>query len=319
MACYKPISAYRREDGEIVFAERGKIQQYLQIACGQCIGCRLERSRQWAMRCMHEAKMHRYNSFLTLTYNDNNIPAGGTLHYYDFQRFMRRLRKALGRKGGKLRNGLAFTAAPGSSYGAPPHTPRFYMCGEYGEQFHRPHFHVCLFGTDFNDKKYLAKTKTGSKLYRSETLERLWPLGFSSIGEITFESAAYVARYVMKKITGTRAKKHYEKIETETGEIIQLKPEFNNMSRRPGIGKNWLERFEADVYPHAKVIVRGIKTNPPRYYDKIYKASHPTEWEAIEYDRYLLGKQQHENQLEHRLRAREQVAAAKIAMLKRKI
>lgn len=258
---------------------------------------------------MHEAKMHRQNSFLTLTYNNENIPAGGTLHYYDFQRFMRRLRKALSRR---RASGPLPIVASGDK-------PRFYMCGEYGEKFNRPHYHVCLFGTDFTDKKYLAKTPTGSKLYRSETLEKLWPLGFSSIGELNFQSAAYVARYVMKKITGQQQQKHYEKIDPTTGEITNLKPEFNNMSRRPGIGNTWLKRFEADVYPHAKVIVRGIKTNPPRYYDKLYKKSHPTEWEAIEYDRYIQGKTHHEDQLEHRLRARETVTAAKIAMLKRKI
>ena len=260
---------------------------------------------------MHEAKMHRHNSFLTLTYNDEHLPPGGTLQYRDYQLFNKRLRKTLSRR-------QRYALLPIVASGDTP-SMRFYMCGEYGEQFHRPHYHVCLFGTDFSDKRYLAKTPTGSKLYRSETLEKLWPLGFSSIGELNFESAAYVARYVMKKITGTQAKKHYEKIDQTTGEIIQLKPEFNNMSRRPGIGWSWLQKYTADVYPNAKVIVRGHQTNPPRYYDKLYKKQNPTEWEAIEYDRFVQGKEHWTEQLEPRLRAREQVAAAKIAMLKRKI
>lgn len=306
MPCYHPLRAWRSDDGEIVFAERGRIHSQITLACGQCIGCRLERSRQWAVRCMHESKCHRHNSFLTLTYNDNNIPEHGTLQYRDFQLFMKRLRKALSREKAPL----------AGSAGKPL---RFYMAGEYGENFRRPHYHACIFGVDFNDKSYLGRTPSGSKLWRSATLEQLWPLGFSSIGELTFESAAYVARYVMKKITGTQAKKHYERIDLTTGEIIQLKPEFNQMSRGQGIGKAWLERFEADVYPHAKVIVRGHKTQPPRYYDKLYKKSNPTAWEAIEYDRFLEGQKRHEDQQPHRLKAREQVAAAKISMLKRKL
>lgn len=91
------------------------------------------------------------------------------------------------------------------------------------------------------------------------------------------------------------------------------------MSRAPGIGNSWLKQFETDVYPSAKVIVRGKQTQPPRYYDKLYKAAHPIEWEAIEYDRFLEGQKHHEDQLPHRLKARETVTAAKISMLKRKI
>lgn len=323
MPCYKPLRAWRRDDGEIVFAERGRIHSELTLACGQCIGCRLERSRQWAIRCMHEAKMHRHNCFLTLTYNDENLPPGRSLDHRDVQLFNKRLLKALGSK----RNSTIVSDIVATSrtrrHGATPHTPvktfRFYMAGEYGAQFQRPHYHLCIFGLDFQDKTYLARTPTKSKLYRSPTLEKIWTKGFSSIGEVNFESAAYVARYVMKKITGHQADKHYQRIDTQTGEIHELKPEYNNMSRRPGIGKAWLDRYQADVYPHAKVIVRGRETNPPRYYDKLYKQRDPVAWEAIEYDRYIQGKQQYQEQLPHRLQAREKVAAAKISMLKRKI
>lgn len=323
MACYHPLRAWRSDDGEILFAERGRIHSQITLACGQCIGCRLERSRQWAVRCMHESKTHRYNSFLTLTYNDNNLPPYGTLRYQDYQAFMKRLIKSASRGGEN--SAIAHTpSAPGHrSYAASRRRKssniRFYMCGEYGETYRRPHYHACLFGADFKDKVYLAKSPTGKKLWRSPELERLWPHGFSSIGELTFESAAYVARYVMKKITGQQAKKHYERIDPNTGEIIDIKPEFNQMSRGQGIGKAWLERFETDVYPSGKVIVRGIQTQPPRYYDKQYKKLHPLEWEALEYDRHIKGKEQHQEQQPHRLQAREKVAAAKISMLKRKI
>lgn len=311
MPCYKPLRAWRRDDGEIVFAERGRIHSELTLACGQCRGCRLEKSRQWAVRCMHESKMHQQNCFLTLTYDDEHLNQkywtgkyredgskayAGNLHYRDFQLFFKRLRRPL-----------------------PPNSLLFYMAGEYGEQYRRPHWHACIFGYDFPDKKYLGLSPAGSKLYESDKLQTLWPHGFSSIGELTFESAAYTARYVMKKINGPQAKEHYTVLDHDTGELLELEPEFNNMSRSQGIGQSWLKKYQADVYPHAKVIVRGKKTNPPRYYDKQYKASHPVEWEGIEYDRFLNGKKHWEEQLPHRLIAREQVAAAQIKQLRRKL
>lgn len=338
MPCYKPLRAWRTDDGDIVFAERGRIHSSVTLACGQCIGCRLERSRQWAMRCMHEAKMHRFNSFLTLTYDDEHLPDrywtglhrrdgtkayAGNLHYPDVQRFLKRLRKALGKEWISSDTRLTTTRGGDSRYGASPHAPyiKFYAGAEYGEQYWRPHYHLCVFNARFNDQKYLGRSPTGKTLWRSPTLEQLWPMGFSSIGEVNFESAAYVARYVMKKITGQQAERHYEKLDYDTGEIIKLTPEFNQMSRDGGIGLSWLDKYTADVYGtgKAKVVVRGKETNPPRYYDKIYKQRFPTQWEAIEYDRYIEGRKHAADQLPHRLKAKEEVAAAKISQLKRKL
>lgn len=328
MACYKPLTAWQREDGQVVFAERGRIQRQLTLACGQCIGCRLERSRQWAIRCMHEAKMHRHNCFITLTYKPEHLPEHGQLRKRDAVLFLKRLRKSLGRRGYHFHTGKG-SALPGAPAhdqaerldGHPVEKPkvRFYLAGEYGEQFHRPHFHICLFGIDFSDKKYLARTPAKSKLYRSPTLEKLWTLGHSSVGELTFESAAYAARYVMKKITGNQAKTHYEKTDPETGEIYRLEPEYNNMSRMPGIGHAWLEKYSRDIYPEGKVIVRGKQTNTPRYYDKQYAKMEPLKYEDLQYGRYVEGLLHQEDQLPHRLKARETVAAAKIRQLKRNL
>ena len=135
MACYKPLRAWQCANGDVVFAELGRfdITRQLDLPCGQCVGCRLERSRQWAMRCLHEAKMHDRNCFVTLTYNNDNVPADRSLNYRDFQLFMKRLR-------------FHFRGVP----------IRFYMCGEYGEDFGRPHFHACLFGLDFPDKTRIS-------------------------------------------------------------------------------------------------------------------------------------------------------------------
>ena len=151
---------------------------------------------------------------------------------------------------------------------------KFYHCGEYGEKNRRPHYHACLFGIDFEDKT-LFKQKRGNDLYISDHLQELWPFGFSTIGEVTFESAAYCARYIMKKITGDGAEEHYQWIDTETGEVHQLKPEYTTMSRNGGIGKEWMEKFKSDVYPTDEIIIRGRRMKPPRFYDSMYEHTDP--------------------------------------------
>lgn len=288
---------------------------------------------------MHEAKMHRHNSFLTLTLNDENLTDkyytgltdrrgkpvyGGTLAKRDVQLFWKRLRKALGkdaREGSTAR--FLYTPQPAADMGLRPMPPKisYYMAGEYGSQYRRPHYHACLFGMDFADKKYFCKSPTGEKLFISETLSQIWPLGHITIGAVTFESAAYVARYVMKKINGERQQKHYEVIDQETGEIKNLLPEYNDMSRgkENAIGKQFLNRYLADVYPAGKVIVRGKPSNSPRYYDKQFKKLDPHSYADLKTQRELEAKAQHLEQTHERLRVREEVANAKIRFLKRKL
>lgn len=294
MACFKPLSAYQQVDGSVVFVECGDVLRALTLPCGQCVGCRLERSRQWAVRCMHEAQMHERNSFVTLTYSDEYRPVGDSLVYRDFQLFMKRLRKE-------------------------KKSVRFYMCGEYGEEFGRPHFHACLFGCHFEDRAYWSKSPAGEKLYRSAQLERLWPFGFASVGEVTFESAAYVARYVMKKITGQRAEEAYRVVDSETGEVVERVPEFNRMSLRPGIGARWLEKFQSDVYPGGRVVVNGRECRAPRYYDKKFESFDAVAFEDVAYGRFLEGVARAADNTAERLAVREKVARARVGFLKRSI
>ena len=150
-------------DGSITFIERQRFDtvRSLQLPCGRCIGCRLERSRQWAMRCVHEASLSPYNSFITLTYDDAHLPYRSDLDYPAFQRFLKRLRKT--------------ASSP----------VRFYMCGEYGPLTQRPHYHACLFNFDFADKTYWRTSDAGSRCYRSELLDRLWGLGHAECGAVT--------------------------------------------------------------------------------------------------------------------------------------
>lgn len=295
MACYHPIQAYQTADGSVVFSElrRYDTVRSLQVPCGQCVGCRLERSRQWAMRCLHESSLYKRNSFITLTYDDKHLPENGSLRYEDFQLFMKRLRKRF------------------------KYSIRFYMCGEYGENFGRPHFHACLFNHDFDDKVFWKTAGKGSKLYRSKALEELWPFGFSSVGDVNFESAAYVARYIMKKITGDAAATHYGVVDPETGEITQRVPEFNHMSLKPGIGARWLEKYSTDAYPLDYVIIRGRKVKPPKYYDRLFNRSEGLTFEEIQYERELEGRARFADNTDARLAVREQVATARLSLYKR--
>lgn len=191
MACFHPLSGYRAEavnpdtgKHSIVFDRRKArfggvlLQDQIEVPCGQCIGCRLERSRQWALRCVHEASLHDENCFITLTYDPEHLPiyfrddgpALGTLCKEDFQNFMKRLRERIGTK------------------------IRFFHCGEYGEQLGRPHYHAIIFGYDFADKTPIEVSDGGHNQFVSEMLTEVWGKGRCTIGAVTFDSAAYVAR-----------------------------------------------------------------------------------------------------------------------------
>lgn len=284
--CTSPLKAWRDPVRGVSFARTSHSGEELELPCGQCWECRFKRSRDWAIRCMHEAQLHDHNSFITLTYSPEHLPADNSLHYDHFQRFMKRLRK---------------------------HAKcniRFYMCGEYGENFGRPHYHACIFGFDFPDKKFLSQTPGGERLYTSDVLSKLWPFGLSSIGSVTFNSAAYVARYIMKKITGDRAFNHYNEVDSDGVIVNSRTPEFTRMSLKPGIGAGWLEKFHSDVYPHDHVIVKGKESSVPRYYDKLVKRANnasvfPKNKFMSELDEYDLD----EIQFSRLVRARESAAA----------
>lgn len=204
------------------------------VPCGHCIGCRLDRSRIWAARCVFEAQMHEQNIFLTLTYDDDHLPADYGLHKRDMQLFWKKLRKYTGIK------------------------LRYFYCGEYGETYGRPHYHAIVFGYRPSDL-VLYSVRSGNSLYLSPTLAKIWQNGFVSVGDVTFESAAYVAGYILKKQVGD--KDYYQGRE----------PPYVNMSRRPGIAYDWFLRYKSDVYPNDFVIVRdGIKMRPPRYFQFLY-------------------------------------------------
>jgi uncharacterized protein YlaI len=257
----------------------------------------MDRAKMWAIRCMHEASMHEKNCFITLTFNDDHLPMDGSLNYRDFQLFMKRLRKRF-----------------------PNRNIRFYMCGEYGERDARPHFHALLFNFDFEDRTVWKKTESGSIIYRSAALEELWSFGYSSIGDVTLQSAGYVARYVMKKMTGDFAKRWYERVNPHTGELTRLTPEFNRMSLKPGIAQAWFDKFYADVYPQDAVVLEGgRKMKPPKFYDLKYEKLDPYRYEEVKMERVLRALSRPRDDSPERLAVKEEVLAAQIKKLERSL
>ena len=191
---------------------------------------------------------------------------------------------------------------------------RFYHCGEYGEQLGRPHYHAIMFNLDFPDRRLHQETN-GQQLFTSKILSELWPYGFCLIGDVTFQSAAYVARYIMKKINGELADDHY--FDSSTG--VYKKPEYTTMSRRPGIGKRWLDLYQDDVYPGDFVVINNKKMRPPKYYDRQFEQLEPENYEIIKNTRVLNSKKHVDNNTPSRLKVREAVQQARLSQLPRNL
>jgi len=305
MPCYRPIKAwYSSNSARLSFRPQAdKPAPDLKVPCGRCIGCRLERSRQWAVRCVHEAQMHDDNCFVTLTYNDEHLPEDGGLKLKHFQKYMKRLRKRL--------NGKRIS---------------YFHCGEYGEKNLRPHYHACIFGYDYPDRLLFKKTN-GVSLYLSPMCDHDWKLGFTTIGDVTFESAAYVARYIMKKVIANdrdgvskeHEQKTYERVDPTTGEVFQVDKEYTTMSRNPGIGKLWFEKYGSEVYPSDTIVARGHAMRPPRAYDTYQEQLDPQVIQDIKKERVNKAGKFVKDNTRSRLEVREKVKNAQIKLLQRNL
>jgi hypothetical protein len=306
MSCFNPMAAFVAESGN--WAGRPKMLKawdnayrksniYLpkmltSLPCKQCIGCRLDYSRQWAIRCTHEASLYENNCFLTLTYANEHLPANGQLHQRDMQLFWKRLRKKF------------------------PHIKiRYFYVGEYGDKFKRPHYHAILFNLDFDDKTYW-KSVNGHNYYKSDLLESVWQKGYCVIGDVTFESAAYTARYVTKKVNGKNAEQHYKAFNPYTGESYQLVPEFSRCSTARGIGYDYYKKWFSDIYPSDEVIVRGHVCKPPQYYDRMLEQEHPELYLQIKARRKLENDKKDDLLFRH-LQAKELVTRQRMSRLVR--
>lgn len=192
---------------------------------------------------------------------------------------------------------------------------RFYMCGEYGEKLARPHYHYLIFGYDFPDKKYFKTSLSGTLLYRSAILEETWTHGHAWIGDLDYRTCAYVAAYVMKKLNGPMADEHYRRTD-EAGNDYWVPREFALMSRRPGIGKQWWDKFHTDITSQDRVWRQDTPVKPPRYYDYLLEKTNPQLYELIKHAR-IERAQDKEKDTPARLDAKEQVHIAQANLKKR--
>lgn len=302
MPCYKPIKAYRALEKNasgkrgLVFNPKHALIEggIIEIPCGGCIGCKIDRTREWAIRCWHEAQMHEQNMFITLTYADEHLPPDYGVHVRTWQLFMKRLRKSV--------------------YA----NLRFFASGEYTDPpFYRPHYHALIFGYIFPDLELHSRNR-GNPLYTSKSLEKLWPYGFSTVGQVTHKSSGYVARYVMKKQNGDsdQTVDHYTRLHPVTGKLHQVKREFCVQSRRPGLGHAWFQKYKSDAFPSDFIVVDGRKQSVPRYYSKQLIKE---ELEKYQRARKLKSLSRREDNTPERRRVREEVKQHQINQLKRSL
>lgn len=276
-------------------SDKSNIDAFLiRVPCGKCIGCRLDYSRMWAIRSVHEAMMHKDNTFVTLTFNDEHLPDDRSLHKSEIQSWLKRFRKRFG-------SGI-----------------RYMVCGEYGDKTQRPHYHIIFFNFKFPDMKFWT-TRHGQIYYRSDILESLWtdpwskdPRGYCVIGDVTFESSAYVARYVTKKLDGYLGESKYNGREKE----------FLSMSRMPGIGTEFFMKNYKDIYNHGYILLPNKHKAPiPRFYDYLLEKIDPELLQQVKLDkkRYMIHNLFMENIDEsvERLLVREELQKMKLDKLVR--
>lgn len=162
-----------KQPGQFYDIKRREQRVELSVPCGKCISCASYRASQWSIRAYHEAQLHEKNCFITLTYDDENLPSDGKVNPQHLSQFWRDLRHSL-----------------------PPRSIRYLACGEYGERTHRPHYHALIFGADFRgDSKPLREG-----FYTSPSVEAKWGHGLVDISSVTMATCCYVAGYVQKKI-----------------------------------------------------------------------------------------------------------------------
>lgn len=283
MSCYHPSVV---SVGKASVRPGAKVYLPVTVPCGHCLGCRSDQARNWAVRLVHHGAIESPAWFVTLTYAPDKVPEHGSLdpsHPHDFLRRLRRLPEA-----GKL---------------------TYYLAGEYGEHTFRPHYHAVLFRCPFRDRELLIR-RNDAPVYVSESLTETWGHGLCEFTALNFAAARYVAAYVRKKVSPRADAEHYTRVDPDTGELVELVPEFSRMSRRTALGRTWLERYWRDVYPRDYVAIEGQELKPPRYYDKWMDKNYPRLMMEVREKRWA----ELQEVSADRLRARERIHEAKVSI-----
>lgn len=250
MPCTDPRTVGFLADGKtLTWSQKNFSKEYatFQLPCTQCLECRLSQAREKAVRCVHEASMHPRNAFVTLTYAPEHLPSP-KLIYEDWQNFAQRLRDD------------AYNLETGERLQIP-----IMVTGEYGETNKRPHWHAIIFNWRPDDIYHTEKNPRGEELHQAHSLDKLWQgRGKANFGDVTIDSAGYVARYATKKLVH--------------GIDHDFQP-IHKMSSKYAIGKSWLEKFWPDVFLQGHcVLADGSKVPIPRYYEKWLKEYRPADW-----------------------------------------
>lgn len=268
------------------------LERLQEVPCGKCMSCRINLAEQWSSRCALELKEHSSAYFVTLTYDDDHLRYAyrinprhrtctfePTLVKRDAQLFIKRLRKYCDKLGFKL---------------------RYFGCGEYGSTTQRPHYHFIFFGLPFfSDSKLLNVRSNGNttvKLYSSSTLENLWSYGHVAIGDVTYQSISYVARYTTKKFRSSylsdEDREFYDQAldELTSSDLPVYEDDFLMMSRNPGIGKSYFDKHFSEIYRFDRLIYACPGSNvkvlkPLRYYDRLYDLADPDQFRKIKLKR----------------------------------
>lgn len=319
MTCFHPLQAFWRSvnrDAITFDVSQSATKVPFQLPCGRCIGCRMEKARQWGLRCMNEAKMWRSSYYVTLTYNDEMMPPGGTVCLRDVQLFMKKLNK--------LQSGDAWE---NPVTGKVKRSPRYFLGAEYGDDNRRPHYHALLFNVSFGDLRAHSSNKRGEPLYVSATLSDLWGNGFVTLGAVTFDSAVYCAKYALKKLTisdnsSMEVRDEYERryiVYDADGIVYERDREFAVMSRCPGIGMLYYDKYGGEIRSHDNLIVNGRKVRPPRYYDTKFQAIDPDGFDRVKSARKRQAVLAKPDNTPERLEVKEKIAEIAAAKQERKL
>lgn len=306
MACVSPLTAYwskqfGKSGKRLITFSRGESFSGVpfKVECGQCIECRAGYATDWATRLMHERKCHDFAWFITLTYNDASLPEDRSLSKDEARLFVDRLRKMQWRK---FKRRI-----------------RYFTAGEYGDDKNRPHYHLIVYNCFFDDLKFYKKNERGESLFSSKLLSEAWQnRGFCTIGEVTYDSAHYCAKYGLKRVTGLKADEYYTAY-TADGIIYTLQPEYSTKSNRPGIGRFFFEKYYKEMYVTDSCVVNGKEVPVPKYYDTLYEKIDPAHMLVIKRNRRKRGVLRSRSDTVDRRRAREVIALKRLAQRKRSV